>query len=299
MFPVLFEIPGFGWPIRSFGVLVAIGFLLGLHVWRRLLERYGEDPKQDPERASAAAMAILVGVIGGGRLMYVLVEVSKYLALDEPTGREIGAQYLDDPLKIFAVWEGGLVMYGGFLGAIALGLLSVKKHGLNPLNALDTGILCGFVGQVVGRVGCLMVGDDYGSVVPAGSEGLPFPIAITVPSLEWLRANPESLFDHELAGKTLWATQIWMSINALGIVLAGLWLLPRRRYYGQVALWVLFHYSVTRLAIEFFRGDPVRGLWLGGTLSTSQLIALPAAILAVVLMVRYRKYRHPNFAAST
>lgn len=294
MYPVLFEIPGLGWPLRSFGVLVAVGFLLGLHIWRKLLERHGEDPKGDPERANAAALAILIGVIAGGRLMYVIVEISKYLALDEPTGREIGAQYLADPFKIFAVWEGGLVMYGGFLGAIALGLLSARKHGLNPLNALDTALIGGFVGQVVGRIGCLAVGDDYGSVVPAGSEGLPFPLTITVPSLDWLRANPESLFEHDLAGKTLWATQVWMSINALIIVFTGIWLLKRRRYFGQVALWILLHYSVTRLAIEFFRGDSVRGLWLGGTLSTSQLISIPAALIAILLLIRFRNRRDPR-----
>ncbi len=317
MHPVLFEIPGLGFPLRSFGALVAGGFLLGVWVWGRLLSRYGDDPKQDPIRASQVGMWVLIGVLAGARVMYVAVESARYLAadvtpaietylgsddrplagarlsIDDPAAYEtarnvvVGYDFLHDPFQIIAIWQGGMVMYGGFLGAILLGMWSAKKQGLNPLTALDTGLIAGFCGQAVGRWGCLMVGDDYGSVVPEGLRHLPFPLTITVPSLEWLQAHPESLFAHALAGETLWATQIWMSVNAVIIALAGIWFLRRRRWRGQVAAIVILWYAITRFAIESFRGDEIRGVWFGG-ISTSQLVSIPFAALALFLLIRFR-----------
>ncbi len=323
MHPVLFEIPGLGFPIRAFGATVAAGFLVGLWLWGKLLARYGDDPRQDPARGSQVALWILIGVIGGARLMYVTVETTRYLRaertpamqefLDAAPGERggvalrlgaepadeverarpltVGHDLLHDPLQVFFVWRGGLVMYGGLFGAVLLGVWSAKRNGLHPWNALDTGLVSGFFGQTIGRWGCLLVGDDYGSLVPERWAHLPFPLTLRVPSLEWLEAHPESLFDHDLAGQVIWATQPWMSVNAILVALAGWWLLRRRRWYGQVSAWILVQYSLTRFAIEFFRGDHVRGVWFGGALSTSQLIAIPCALAGLFLLVRFRGRR--------
>lgn len=286
MHPVLFEIPlGDGFPIRSFGVMLALAFLVGAHLWTRLMGRFGEDPEGDPERTAAATMAILVGVVLGGRLFYVIVETLRYMSSDDMNSA--GYRYIHDPVSILKVWEGGLVMYGGFFGAIMLGLWSSKRHGLNPINALDSALVGGFVGQAIGRIGCLLVGDDYGSVVPAGKEGMPFPIQLKVPSLEWLEAHPESLFPAELAGQALWATQPWMTINALVIAAVGYYVLKRRRYMGQAALVMLLHYAITRYIIEGFRGDELRGVWFGG-FSTSQLISMVSGAIVLGLLIKFR-----------
>ena len=289
MHPVLFTVPGFDFPIRSFGVMLALGFLVGAHIWGRLIARHGEDPAGDPERVANITVAVLIGVVLGGRTFYVIVELLRYWASGD--ANSAGAQYVHDPVSIIAVWQGGLVMYGGFLGAIFLGMRSAKKHGLNPLNALDTGLTAGFIGQAIGRIGCLLVGDDFGSVVPAGKENLPFPLVVQVPDLTWLKANPDSLFPHELAGQTLWATQLWMSFNALVLAMIGMWLLRRRKYVGQTSLILIALYAATRFTIESFRGDTIRGLWFGDTISTSQLISVVAALVAVTLLWRLRGKR--------
>ena len=286
MYPVLFDLPIFGFPIRSFGVMLAIGFLVAAHLWTRLMPRFGQDPKNDPERVSNATLAILIGVVCGGRLFYVIVESLRYLSSGDEFST--GYRYLHEPLSILKVWEGGLVMYGGFFGAILLGLWSSKKNGLNPLNALDTALVAGFFGQAIGRIGCLLVGDDFGAVVPEAQRGLPFPIQLKVPSLEWLNANPESLFPHDLAGVTLWATQPWMSINALVISAVGYWMLKRRKYMGQAALVMLIHYAITRYIIESFRGDALRGLWFDGRFSTSQLISYVSGSIMLLLLIKFR-----------
>jgi prolipoprotein diacylglyceryltransferase len=324
MHPVLFRIPGVDWPVRTFGALVAGGILFGLWVWGKLLARYGEDPKEDPQRASQAAIWLVVGILVGARLFYVCVEATRYLAADTtPAMREymkgdaraaeklspkeltdahtvqVGYDFLHDPFQVLLIWQGGLVMYGGMIGGILLGILGARKYGLNPWNALDTALVSGFLGLAIGRWGCLMVGDDYGSLVPEGFVASARPIVLSnggeigaltirVPSADWLLANKDSLFPQDLAGKVLWATQPWMSLNAILIALAGLLWLKLRKHYGVPAALMLLQYAVCRFTIERFRGDPVRGVWFGGQLSTSQIVSLVMFALGLWLLVRRR-----------
>jgi len=100
-----------------------------------------------------------------------------------------------------------------------------------------------------------------------------------------------SLFGRENAGKVLWATENWMSMKALLIAFIGWQLLKRRRYGGQVALWIVLLYALLRGTVEFFRGDTIRGLWFGGTISTSQLIGIVMAAISITLLVKYRQRR--------
>ena len=285
MHPILFKIPGLDFPVRSFGVMLAIGFLVGSWLLTRLAARHGDDPKGDPERYSQLTVWILVGVVLGARALYIVVEMGQ----GTPVGHEFRAQ----PWKMLAVWEGGLVMYGGLIGACTLGMWAARKSRLRVLHALDLGLVAGFVGLAIGRVGCFLVGDDYGKVVPQAWQHLPWPITLRVPD-----PLPEGcLFGEEHAGKLLWATENWMSAKALLIAFVGWQLLKRRRYAGQVSLVCLLMYAVLRGGIEFFRGDTVRGLWFGGAISTSQVISIAAGLLCVVLLFRNRGRRDEVAAA--
>ncbi len=311
MHPVLFEIPGIGFPIRSFGVLVAAGIFLAIWVWGKLLARHGDDREKDPLRGSQVALWVIIGVLVGARLMYVTVEASRYWSADlspaqvawlddrasdalpalSPEEREtalavaVGHDFLHDPMRILFLWQGGLVMYGGLFGGILFGAWSAKRRGLDVWNAFDTALVPSFLGLAVGRWGCLLVGDDYGKVVPEAWKHLSFPITIQVPPAEWLEAHSESLFDRELAGQVIWATQVWMSVNGLLIALVGWLLLRRRRRYGVAGAVMLLIYAVTRSTIEAFRGDSIRGLWFAGTVSTSQLVSIGVGIVAILLLV--------------
>jgi len=211
----------------------------------------------------------------------------------------VGHDFLADPLKILMIWQGGLVMYGGLVGGILFGLRAARKSGLDPWNALDTGLAAGFVGLLFGRLGCLLVGDDYGRIVPPDFAESLRPITlpnggeigfltIRVPRLDWLLANSESLFEHELAGQVLWATQPWMSLNAVLCAAAGFLWLRRRTHYGVPAALMLMQYALCRFTIEVFRGDEVRGLWFGGKVSTSQLVSVVILALGAWLLVRRR-----------
>jgi phosphatidylglycerol:prolipoprotein diacylglycerol transferase len=283
MHPYLFSIPlpflDEPFHLRSFGVLVASGFLFGAHILQRLVAKYGDDPEGDAERFSGILMWVLFGVFGGARFMYVIVEVLR----DSPTGQG----YLADPLSMLFFWEGGLVMYGGFAGGALCGVLKAKMEGVRWLHALDMAIITAFFAQAIGRIGCLLVGDDFGSVVPEKFRHLPFPITITVPD-----PLPDgSLFGLDNAGEVLWATQTWMSINALILGLVALQIFKYRRYTGQTTLWVIVLYAAGRYGIEMFRGDAIRGVWFDGLMSTSQVISVVGAAVAVGLLIKYRGRR--------
>jgi len=281
MHPILFKIPGLDFPVRSFGVMLAIGFLVGSWILGRLAETRGDDPKGDPARYSRITVWVLVGVVIGARLMYVIVEMAR--------GSAVGQEFRSSPLSIFAVWQGGLVMYGGMFGAIVAGTWCARREKVRVLHAFDLGMVGGFVGQAIGRVGCLLVGDDYGRVVPERFRDLPFPITLRVPEV-----LPEgSLFGIENAGEVLWATQAWMSVKALIVAFVAWQVLKHRRYAGQVALWGLLTYAVLRSIVEAFRGDEVRGVWFGGTVSTSQLVSAATGLVVIALLVANRGRRDP------
>ncbi len=283
MHPYLFDIP-LPWSdapfhLRSFGALVAMGFLFGAHILQRLAASYSDDPEAEQERWAQIIMWVLFGVFGGARLMYVAVEMLR--------GSATGQGYIDQPWTMFYFWEGGLVMYGGFAGGVLAGIYKSRKVGVHWLHGLDLAMPASFFAQAIGRVGCLMVGDDFGKIVPEKYESLPFPLVVKVPD-----PLPDgSLFGTENAGQYLWATQPWMSLNALVIGLIALAVLKKRRYTGQVLLWTVALYSIGRYTIEVFRGDSIRGLWFDGMMSTSQLISVVAGSIAFLLLIKNRGKR--------
>ncbi len=280
MWPTVFQIGGFS--LGSFGLLVALGFLIGVNVATRLAARHGEDPERDPLRVPDIAMWVLIGVIGGGRLAFVLVNLP---------------DYLDHPLDILAIWKGGLVMYGGLILATLLGVWKARRMGMDLWRVADWGLTAGFLGQAVGRIGCLLVGDDYGRPTDV-------PWGLRVPDLEWFRAHPESLLPREFAGQLIHPTQVYMSLKALALFLLGVWLLRRRRFAGQVACTLLAGYAVLRFVVEIFRGDSAArgGIFRPGLspeevgaadaellISTSQMIGLAMLPVAVFFYLRQRR----------
>lgn len=287
MWPTVFEFQLFGreFALGSFGVLVALGFLVGVSMGTRLAARYGEDPERDPGRIPDIAMWVLVGVIAGGRLAYVLVNLP---------------YYLDHPLEIPAIWEGGLVMYGGLILATVLGAWKARRLGMDLWCAADWGLTAGFLGQAIGRLGCLLVGDDYGRATGSAWYGM------RVPDLAWFEEHSKSLLPRELAGQLIHPTQPYMSLKALLLFGLGLWLLKRRRFSGQVACVLLGGYAILRFVVEHFRGDAVArsGIFAAGLgpgevppeevrllLSTSQMVGLALLPLAAGLYLWLRRRR--------
>ncbi|MBK8180749.1 MAG: prolipoprotein diacylglyceryl transferase [Planctomycetes bacterium] len=73
MHPILFTIPGIDFPVRSFGLMVAAGFLLGTWILGKLVARMSRNPSKDVERYGALPVWVLIGVVLGARAVYVIV----------------------------------------------------------------------------------------------------------------------------------------------------------------------------------------------------------------------------------
>ncbi|MGH7151294.1 MAG: prolipoprotein diacylglyceryl transferase [Planctomycetota bacterium] len=279
MWPVLWRIPlPFGLPaipLHSFGVMIALGFLAASALGTRYVRRFSAEPEEDARKLNDLSVWVLFGAILGARLLYVFVHPEEF------EGRWI---------EVLFLWKGGLVFYGGFLAAVAVGLWRVRRLGMDLWNTADLCLAAGWLGLGIGRIGCLLVGDDYGSLAP---EGTPFPIAIRVPD----PIPPDAQWDSESAGRLVYATQLYLSAN--GFLLAGLarWMLPRRRFRGQVVWTSTALYCVTRSAIECLRGDDVargvldlpEGFPLLRGLSTSQAISIPLFLLSLYMLRRLRR----------
>ena len=238
MLPVLFRIGSF--EITSFGVMVALGALAGLWVFRRELTRAGL-----PDAALDAAVYGLVGGLLGAKLLYVFehLDESSFFAL-----------FLD---------RGGMSWFGGFVGGLLAGYLTIRRHRWPMLPVLAAATPALAVGQMLGRIGCFLVGDDYGKPT----------------SLPWGVAFPRGLpptFDR------VHPTQIYEAIFLA--VLA--WILIRWRRQGVADRTVLGRYFLLagtfRFLLEFVRVN-VRVL---GPLTVAHCFALLVVLLGLVILWR-------------
>jgi phosphatidylglycerol:prolipoprotein diacylglycerol transferase len=280
VYPVLFTIPGLNLPIYTFGAMFALAFFLGSLYLERLARKFGDDPVNDPAKYSNLGLWVLLGVVLGGRLLYAAVHPEEFTNDAEGNPRS-GIGVIG---QVLSVWRGGLVFYGGFILACLIGMWKLGAYKLRRWHAADIVMIAGFLGLGIGRIGCLLVGDDHGRPC---AESLPFPIALRVPS----PLHPKSLFDREYEGSVIYATQIWMMVNALALAGLGRWILGRKHFAGQVTFTISAIYAVTRGFIEYFRGDDAaRGytdveMW-GSTvrLYTSVKIGLVMLPLSLVML---------------
>ena len=232
--------------VHWFGVFVAAAFLTGLWTAARRAGRDGISP----DRIYEAGTWLIVGTIVGARSLYVISYWRESFA-----GRPW--------TEVFRVWEGGLVFYGGLVGATLACLVFVRWHRL-PLwkfgDALAPSISLGYF---VGRFGCLMNGCCYGR-----STSVPW--AIHFPA------------EHPSAGVGVHPVQLYDAFLNIGLFLLLAWLHRRKKFDGQVFAGYLIGYSVLRAFVEMFRGDyPVH--YLGGIATPAQLVSLATFATGLLL----------------
>ena len=156
MYPELFTI--FGFTVSSFGLMMAIAFLLGNHITTRRMVEEG----LDSEAAPTILMYVMLGGIAGAKLYYA-VDVSI---------RE-GIPFAD---LLFS--REGITWYGGLIGGVVVGAVGCRIHGVSIRGYMDCIAVALPIGQAIGRIGCFLVGDDYGRAtdLPWGvmfPQGLP------------------------------------------------------------------------------------------------------------------------------
>lgn len=243
MYPTLLRIGGF--EITSFGAMVAIGALAGLWILRRELAH-----DRLPESALDAAIFGVFGGMAGAKLLWVIEHSAE-------------APFLDLLLS-----RGGMSWFGGFAGGVgaAIAVLLYRRLPVLPVIAAATPALA--IGHAIGRVGCLLVGDDYGRPT-------------TVP---WGIAFPQGLPPTDVP---VHPTQIYEALALLPLA----WILVRMRRHGAPPARVLGAYlalaGTIRFAIEWLRVD-VRVL---GPLSVAHIASAAVALVGVLLLLAPRPGR--------
>ena len=143
MHPELIKIPILDVTVKSYGLMMVVGFLVAVTVIRLLSRGFTKDPQHI---TNAALYSLIAGVIGA-RIFFVVHYFD---------------QFRGDPLGVFAIWKGGLELLGGVLLAIAVILLYIRYHKLPLRHYLDVLAVGLMAALIFGRIGCFLNGCCYG-----------------------------------------------------------------------------------------------------------------------------------------
>ena len=212
MDPVCFHIGSR--PVYWYGVMMALAFLAGIGHWQVLGRWTG---KRDASFASDLAFWLMVGGIVGARVAYVIANFNQ--------------QFRGAPLEIIRIDQGGLIFYGGLIGASVVFLAFARLRHEPVLALADFAITALPLGHAFGRIGCFMNGCCYGRLAET-------PGWLTVS----LTRYPVQLYESSF-NLALYAFLFWFYLR------------HRRNRHGSVLAVYLMLYPVGRFLLEFLRGD--------------------------------------------
>ena len=265
MYPHLFTIGDF--TVTSFGLMMFLSFVVGAWVLGKQFEQRG----MDPELAWDILLWLAIGGIAGAKLYYVALHPADLVA---------------DPIGAITS-RGGLVWYGGFIGGVLAFWWQVRRRNLPVGQTFDSAAPALAIAYAVGRLGCFLVGDDYGRptdswVGIAFPEGYPpttagyfrsigYDIAAEIPDTAVLAVHPTQLY--EIGMSTLIFFLLW-----------------RIRDHRHTAGWLFMSWLVLagleRFLVEFFRAKDDRFV---GVLTLAQVISLAIVAVGVVGSLRLRR----------
>lgn len=256
--PVAFQL--FGKNIYWYGIIIACGFLLGLMFSCRQTSRLGllQDDLLD---------LMFLGVpmaIVGARVYYVLFYQELY--------RDGAGVFQWD--KAIAIWDGGVAIYGGVIGAVLAGVIFCRWRKLPFWPVADCASYGLLIGQSIGRWGNFVNQEAYGGPCTAlWRMGL-------TKGGTYIEVHPTFLYE------SLW--------NLAGLVLLYVLVRPRRKFDGQLFLSYILWYGLGRVWIEGMRTDSL--YFFGTGIRVSQALALCSALaaLGVILYRLYQQGKEPR-----
>ena len=248
--------------ITGYGVMMMVGFLVGGWLMDRELRRRG----WNHDYAADMTVAAVIGGILGAKLWYVV---------------EVG-----DPGALFS--RGGLVWYGGFIGGVVAVLLNSRRLKVPLRWTLDLAAPALPAAYALGRIGCFLVGDDYGrpTSLPWGvkfPQGLPPTTADALSREFGVTLAPGTPADAVLA---VHPTQIYEAVLMIGVFM----LLWRLRNHRHATGWLFSIYlmlaGAERFLIEFVRAKEDR---IGEGITVAQLVAIGLMASGAVLYSRWKR----------
>ncbi len=247
MRPLLIKFDGFGLP--SYGTMLVISFIVALF----LVKREARKHNIAPVLIENLAFWLMVGVIIGGRLLYVLFHLSEF----------------KDVISIFEIWNGGMMFFGGFIGEFVAGAIYVMKQKLSLTLLGDIVSPSIALGEFFTRIGCFLNGCCF---------GLPT-------DLPWGVHFPRGSFacNAGLDG-TIHPTQLYSSLFGLLLFFFLQKMLHRPHRQGEVFSYFLIVYGGFRFGVDF-----VRFYENSANLLINQIISAVIVLAGVVLLIKARK----------
>jgi phosphatidylglycerol:prolipoprotein diacylglycerol transferase len=250
--PIAFQLGGLP-PVYWYGILVALGFIVGMWTAGRRGVRSG----LRPEQISDAAPWLLIGAMGGARILHVISYWQEEFA-HKPFS------------EVFMVQKGGLVFYGGFIGAALATVLYTRLKKIPLWKFADAVAPSIALGHAFGRIGCLMTGCCFGKAC----------------SLPWAITFPPGHETHPMGepGLPVHPTQIYESLLNFGLYVVLAWFYRRKKFDGQIFAMYLVCYAVLRSFVELFRADYKPGeYFFHGAVSPGQLVSIGIIAFGVAL----------------
>lgn len=259
MDPVAFQVGPIA--IRWYGLAYAVALIVGWIYARRLLARQrlwsGGKAPLAPEDIESLVGYIAAGVILGGRLGHVLFYMPSY--------------YLSDPLKVFAVWEGGMSFHGGVVGTALAIILFAQRHNAPLWSVADLVCAAAPIGICLVRMANFVNGEVVGHVSDV-------PWAFVFPNWGEAPRHPAMLYEAALEGVVLF----W----ALCFVIAKRSALHKP---GLVSAYFLIGYAAARIFCELFKIVEFRLLLPPLPITTGMLLSLPMLLAGLWLLSQVRR----------
>jgi phosphatidylglycerol:prolipoprotein diacylglycerol transferase len=275
MYPIIFEMPSWvpflgGEPVTSFGVMMLLSFLTGGYLLRAEMRRMGEDP----EKAWDLVFMAVIGGIVGAKGYYVLLNWQRLL---------------EDPLGLIFS-RGGLVWYGGFIVATALVVWEIRRQKLPLPKMADATAPALALAYAVGRVGCFLVGDDWGR--PTGAwYGVRFPQGAPPTRVDIIEREFGITVDPALVEEygqivPVHPTQLY-EVGMSTLIFFLLWRIRRHQHRAGwlFMLWLILA-GLERFLVEFVRAKDDRFL---GALTLAQVLSLAIVAVGIAGMMRARR----------
>lgn len=247
--------------IRWYGIAYMLGFVIAI-VLLNFYHKKNRSPL-NAEQQSNAMLAVIIGVIAGGRLGYMLLYDF--------------SSFINNPIIIFKVWEGGMASHGGFVG-VTIAILWIARQTQNPLLKIsDIFVTLVPPGLLLGRIANFINGELWGK-----ETNVPWAVRFqeTFNGDYGPPRHPSQLYEAALEGAILFIyiqLRFWKSK-------------PHYRVVGQITGEFLIAYALLRIIGEVFR-EPDAGLILG--LSRGIFYSLFLIIGGiVVILIAQRTYRN-------
>ena len=260
--PVAFRIGPFA--AHWYGIGYIIGIVAGVWVAYLVAKRW-EIPLTFDDMLTIA-LCVSIGIFVGGRVGYCLFYGGSY--------------YWTHPLRILAVYDGGMSFHGGFVGCALSSLIATRFVKVSPLRLVDLGSITAPIGLGLVRLANYINGELWGRVTTV-------PWGVVFANAGSLPRHPSQLYEALLEGAVLFITLLTIAL-----------LHRRPPREGLLFGWFLILYGTFRIGVEFFREPDVSiGFIAGNWLTMGMLLSLPMVVCGMAVLIGSKRRTEPRSPA--